>query len=49
MEEPIYFHGGHHDHAAAIRSGTEQLVKVFEKYIRKYPDQWYNFFDYWGK
>jgi KDO2-lipid IV(A) lauroyltransferase len=48
MEEPIYFRGGHRDHGDAIRSGTQQLAKIFEKYIRKYPDQWYNFFDYWG-
>ncbi|MSM41005.1 MAG: acyltransferase [Geobacter sp.] len=47
MEEPIRFRGGHHDHAAVIRAGIEQLVAVFEKYIRKYPDQWYNFFPYW--
>ena len=48
MEEPIYFRQGHHEHAAAISSGTQQLANIFEKYIRKYPDQWYNFFDYWG-
>jgi KDO2-lipid IV(A) lauroyltransferase len=47
MDEPIYFTGGHTDHAAAIRLGTERIVRVFEQYIRKYPDQWYNFFDYW--
>jgi KDO2-lipid IV(A) lauroyltransferase len=47
MDEPIYFTGGHTDHAVAIRLGTERIVRVFEQYIRKYPDQWYNFFDYW--
>jgi KDO2-lipid IV(A) lauroyltransferase len=48
MEEPIWFRGGHADHADAIRSGTESLLRVFERYIRAYPDQWYNFYDYWG-
>jgi predicted LPLAT superfamily acyltransferase len=23
-------------------------VRVFERYIRAYPDQWYNFFDYFA-
>lgn len=47
MEEPIYFAGGHARHGSAIREGMEQVLRVFEKYIRTYPDQWYNFFDYW--
>ncbi|WP_243373151.1 lysophospholipid acyltransferase family protein [Geotalea sp. SG265] len=47
MEEPIYFHGGHADHARSIKEGTERILRIFEKYIRRYPDQWYNFFDYW--
>lgn len=47
MEAPIYVRGGHGQHAQAIRSGMEQLAFVFENYIRRYPDQWYNFFDYW--
>ena len=47
MEEPIYFQGKHGDHAAVIREGTDRLLRVFESYIRRYPDQWYNFFPYW--
>lgn len=47
MEESIYVRGGHGQHAQAIRSGLERLAAVFEDYIRRYPDQWYNFFDYW--
>ena len=47
MDEAIYFKGGHGQHNEAIRSGMQQLVSVFESYIRQYPDQWYNFFDYW--
>jgi len=48
MEEPVWFKGGHAEHADAIRTGTERLLRVFERYIRAYPDQWYNFYDYWG-
>jgi Kdo2-lipid IVA lauroyltransferase/acyltransferase len=47
MEESIYFRGNHGDHGTAIREGTEKLLRVFEQYIRRYPDQWYNFFPYW--
>lgn len=47
MEEAIYVQGGHGRHAEAIRAAMERLVAVFERYIRRYPDQWYNFFDFW--
>jgi KDO2-lipid IV(A) lauroyltransferase len=47
MEEAIYVQGGHGRHAEAIREGMQRLVAVFECYIRRYPDQWYNFFDFW--
>jgi KDO2-lipid IV(A) lauroyltransferase len=48
MDESIHLRGGHGRNAAAIRSGMERLIAVFERYIRQYPDQWYNFFDFWG-
>jgi predicted LPLAT superfamily acyltransferase len=35
--------------ATGIRSGMEKLLEVFERYIRAYPDQWYNFYDFFGK
>ncbi len=47
MEEPVYFTGGHASHRQAVCEGTEKILRVFERYIRAYPDQWYNFFDYW--
>jgi Kdo2-lipid IVA lauroyltransferase/acyltransferase len=47
MEEPIYFSGRHGANKEAVHAGTEQILRVFERYIRTYPDQWYNFFDYW--
>ncbi|UTG92954.1 lysophospholipid acyltransferase family protein [Geobacter sulfurreducens] len=48
MEEPIRFVGGRGRNAEAIRRGMEQVLGVFERYIRCYPDQWYNFFDFWN-
>jgi KDO2-lipid IV(A) lauroyltransferase len=47
MDEPIYFRGTHGDRATVIREGLERLLRSFETYIRRYPDQWYNFFPYW--
>jgi len=47
MEKPIFFRGGHGEHSRAISEGMSQLASVFERYIGKYPDQWYNFFDFW--
>ena len=47
MEEPIFFSGGHGEHGSAIRTGMEKLLSVFERYIRTYPDQWYNFYQFW--
>lgn len=35
------------DRAADIREATEQLVAVYERYVRRYPEQWFNFFDFW--
>ena len=49
LEEPIFFSGGHGEHGSAIRSGMERLLAVFERYIRAYPDQWYNLYDFFGR
>lgn len=49
MEEPIIFSSGHGGHGDAIRSGMEKLLAVFERYIRAYPDQWYNLYDFFGR
>ena len=32
-----------------IRKNTEKLVRIFEQYILKYSDQWYNFTNLWKK
>ena len=48
MEQPIFFRGSYGERDRIIREGTEQILRVFERYIRTYPDQWYNFFDYFS-
>lgn len=48
MEDPVWFCGGHGSHRQAIKEGTARILRIFERYIRAYPDQWYNFYDYWG-
>ena len=50
MEEPIFVKrvkGKTNNELLAEK--TQELARVFEKNIRKYPDQWYHFFDYWSK
>ena len=48
MDEPIFFKGSHGKNHAVVEQGMTRLAGVFERYIRKYPDQWYNFFDFWA-
>ena len=48
MEEPIFFRAERAGRERVIVEKTQQLLRVFESYIKSYPDQWYNFFDYWG-
>jgi KDO2-lipid IV(A) lauroyltransferase len=48
IEAPITFRAndrGNRDEV--IRRGMEKLIKIYEDYISRFPDQWYNFFDYW--
>jgi len=50
IEPPIYFNpSSREDRETVIREGMGRLIKNFETYIEKYPDQWYNFFFYWDK
>jgi len=49
IEPPIYFNSSsREDREIVIREGMERLIKKFETYIEKYPDQWYNFYSYWN-
>ena len=48
IESPIHFNpASREDREAVIREGMERLIRKFEAYIEKYPDQWYNFYSYW--
>src|SRR4030043_1765357 len=50
IENHIHFHpSSREDRETVIREGMGRLIKNFETYIEKYPDQWYNFFFYWDK
>jgi KDO2-lipid IV(A) lauroyltransferase len=47
MEQPIFIQGRHGHNNDAVLSGMAAVLSVFELYIRRYPDQWYNFFPFW--
>ena len=50
IEPPIYFNpSSREDRETVIQEGMEKLIKKFEEYIEKYPDQWYNFYSYWNE
>lgn len=50
IEAPIYFESSaREDRETVLRKGMEALIKKFEAYVEKYPDQWYNFFSYWAE
>jgi KDO2-lipid IV(A) lauroyltransferase len=34
------------DHDLAI--ATEQLVATYQRFVRRFPDQWFNFYDFWA-
>ena len=31
-----------------IRDATERLVALYQRFVSQYPDQWFNFFDFWS-
>lgn len=50
IESPVYFDSSSREERESIlRKGMEEIVKKFESYIEKYPDQWYNFYSYWDE
>jgi KDO2-lipid IV(A) lauroyltransferase len=49
IEKPIYFDGSRRgERELVIQEGMERIARIFEDYIGRYPDQWYNFYFYWG-
>jgi KDO2-lipid IV(A) lauroyltransferase len=50
IEPPIYFNpSSRKNRETVIQEGMQKLIKKFEEYIEKYPDQWYNFYSYWNE
>jgi KDO2-lipid IV(A) lauroyltransferase len=37
------------DRHADVRTGLERWVAVLEAAVRRWPTQWYTFYDYWGE
>jgi len=49
IEKPVYFQSpSRQEREQGIKQGMEELARVFERYIKEYPDQWYNFYPYWS-
>ena len=46
VEEPICVPRTR-DREADVAEATRRLVAVYERYVRRYPEQWFNFFDFW--
>jgi KDO2-lipid IV(A) lauroyltransferase len=49
MDAPIRVTGRPGKNAEAVREAMGRLARVFERYIRQHPEQWYNFYDFWNK
>lgn len=32
-----------------LKENLKEIISVFEKYVKKYPDQWYTFMPFWSK
>jgi KDO2-lipid IV(A) lauroyltransferase len=47
VEEPIEV-AHTRDRARDYFEATSQVVSVYERYVRNYPEQWFNFYDFWN-
>ena len=36
------------DRERDLAEGTRRAVDVYERFVRRYPDQWFNFYDFWA-
>jgi KDO2-lipid IV(A) lauroyltransferase len=36
------------DREADVADATQRLVRIYERYVARYPEQWFNFFDFWA-
>jgi lauroyl/myristoyl acyltransferase len=46
VEEPIEV-AQTKDRKADVAQATQKLVRTYERYVARYPEQWFNFFDFW--
>ena len=37
------------DRERDLGEATERLVRVYESFVRRYPEQWFNFHDFWAE
>lgn len=47
VEEPIYV-ARTRDRDADVALATRRLVAVYERYVHRFAEQWFNFFDFWA-
>jgi KDO2-lipid IV(A) lauroyltransferase len=47
VEEPIEV-AHTRNRADDLRQATARVVEVYERYARRYPEQWFNFYDFWN-
>lgn len=47
FEEPIYPASFNDDKNGAVRLITSRMISILEKYIKKYPSQWFLFYKVW--
>ena len=48
VEEPIDV-ARSRDRDADVHAATARAVAVYESYVRRYPEQWFNFYDFWAR
>ena len=47
VEEPIIV-SHTRDRDGDVADATRKLVAIYERYVARYPEQWFNFFDFWA-
>jgi KDO2-lipid IV(A) lauroyltransferase len=47
VEEPIEV-AQTRDRKGDVCAATQKLVTAYERYVARYPEQWFNFFDFWS-
>jgi KDO2-lipid IV(A) lauroyltransferase len=48
IEEPLWSRRSG-DREADLRELTQRLADIYGRLIQRYPEQWFNFYDFWGE